>query len=164
MAVNSSVELVYGECGEGLVFLERGYAEDIAAFREALYRASTWGELRQRAPRHRYEEAVEQWMEGREEEDEGGEASPPAPEDPFDGDEIPGHADGDWPEFAPREMENWVSRLIINKYGGYVYPTLNAEYPVIYFGSEEEVVAILEEEGYVCTREDDLVWNAVWGG
>lgn len=163
MAMSYDSELVYGDGGEGLVFLERGYARDIAAFREALYRASTWGELQERAPRERYDEAVERWTESKQD-DEEREVSPPALENPFDGDEIPGYADGDWPEFAPHMMEDWVSREIINDHGGYVYPTLNAEYPVIDFGSEEEVVAILEEEGYVCTRDDDLVWNAVWGG
>lgn len=61
-------------------------------------------------------------------------------------------------------MRRWVSGEIIGEYGGLVFPTLNAEYPVIDFGSEDEVVAILEEEGYSCTRDDDLVWNAVWGG
>lgn len=64
-------ELVYGDGGEGLVFLERGYARDIAAFMDALYKASTWGELQERAPRERYEEAVERWTESKEDDEEG---------------------------------------------------------------------------------------------
>lgn len=162
-AWKSGVELVYGDGGEGLVFLERDYALDIAAFREALYKASTWGTLRQRVSPSRYEETVEQWMDSREDEEDQ-EISPPAPDDPFDGSEIWGYDDGDWPEFAPRMMEDWVSGEIISRYGGLVFPTLNAEYPVIYFENEGDVVAILEEEGYACTRDDELSWNATWGG
>lgn len=163
MTGNSGVELVYGDGGEGLVFLERFYALDIAAFREALYKASTWGQLRERISPSRYEETVEQWMDSREDE-EGKEVTPPAPDDPFDASDIWGYDDGDWPEFAPRMMRRWVSGEIISRYGGLVLPTLNAEYPVIYFGNEQDVVAMLEEEGYTCTSDEDLIWNAVWGG
>ena len=38
---DARTELVYGEGGEGLLFLEKEYALDIARFREALTRAST---------------------------------------------------------------------------------------------------------------------------
>lgn len=163
MAMSYDAELVYGDGGEGLVFLERCYAQDMAAFRNALYKAFTWGDLRERVPRWCYEETVERWTESKED-DEEEEVSPPNPEGPFDASEIPGYEDGDWPEFAPHMMEEWVSRVIINQYGSYVYPTMGDKYPIIYHGNEEDVVAILEEEGYACMRQDELVWNAVWGG
>lgn len=47
-------ELVYGEGGEGLVFLEKEYALEIADFRKALSEASTWGELKARVSEGRY--------------------------------------------------------------------------------------------------------------
>lgn len=162
-ARNSGVELIYGDGGEGLVFLERGYAEDIAMFREALFRASTWGELRERVPQQRYEETVEQWMESKRE-DEEMQIPPPSAEDPFVSSEIWGYEDGDWPEFAPRMMDVWLAEEIIQQYGGYVYPTLNAEYPLIDSENEQKIVSLLETEGYTCTRDDELAWNATWGG
>ena len=61
-------------------------------------------------------------------------------------------------------MENWVDAEIIDEYGGYVQPTLNDDYPVIDFDNEEEVVSLLEEQGYVCISGGDLVWKAIWGG
>jgi hypothetical protein len=57
-----------------------------------------------------------------------------------------------------------VDKEIIKEHGYYVFPTLNAEYPVIDFDHEEQVASLLEERGYLCTRNDDLAWNAVWGG
>ena len=60
-------------------------------------------------------------------------------------------------------MGTWVDEEIIEEHGFYVYPTLNAEYPVIGFDNEEEVVSLLEEQSYVCIRDDGLVWKAIWG-
>ena len=58
------IELVYGDGGEGLVFLEKNYALAIGGFREALSEASTWGELRARVSEERYEETIAAWGEG----------------------------------------------------------------------------------------------------
>ena len=60
-------------------------------------------------------------------------------------------------------MGTWVDEEIIEEHGFYVYPTLNAEYPVIGFDNEEKVVSLLEERGYICLRDDDLIWKAIWG-
>lgn len=121
----------------------------------------------------RYEETVEAWLEGErdrlmgEGDLEAGDeprVSTPDPDDAFGAEELPGYADGDWPEFAPRVMKTWVDEQIIQDYGGYVYPTLDAEYPVIDFDNEEKVASLLEARGYACVRDDDLIWKALWGG
>lgn len=166
------MQLVYGDGGEGLVFLERGYAVDIRDFRNALDKAATWGELKSTVGEERYEETVDRWIESERDrliaqdelKDEDPEVTPPGPDDPFDAEEIWGYADGDWPEFAPRMMATWVDKEILKEHGYYVFPTLNAEYPVIDTHNEGKVVSLLEEQGYTCVRDDDLVWNAVWGG
>lgn len=169
---NTGVELVYGNGGEGSVFLERGYAEDIRDFRNALYKAATWGELRDMAGEDRYQETLEAWkaheldrlMDEEDLEEDEVEVSLPKPEDEFDADSIWGYSDGDWPEFAPRMMDEWVDAGIIREYGWNIQTTISGEYPVIDPGEEETVVSLLEEQGYVCTPDSDLVWNAVWGG
>jgi hypothetical protein len=165
---DSTTELIYGEGGEGLEFLEKQYALHIGHFREALYKSRTWGELNSRVGEKDYKDIVEMWVESElerleYEDDEEPEVAPPSPDDAFDADSLPGYADGDWPVFAPRVMGTWVDEEVIEEYGEYVYPTLNAEYPVIDPASEEKVVSLLEERGYVCIRDDDLVWEAVWG-
>lgn len=169
---NTGIELVYGNGGEGSVFLERGYAEDIRDFRNALYKATTWGELRDMAGEDRYDETLEAWkaheidrLMGEEGvgEDEV-EVSPPKPDDEFDAEFLPGYADGDWPEFAPHMVDNWVDAGIIREYGWNIQTTISGDYPVIDLGEEETVVSLLEEQGYVCTPDEDLVWDTVWGG
>jgi hypothetical protein len=97
------------------------------------------------------------------EDDDEPEVAPPGPDDAFDADSLLGYEEGDWPEFAPREMEDWVDREIIDEYGWYVQPLMNDSYPVIDYANEEKVVSLLEERGYVCIRDDDLVWKAIWG-
>jgi hypothetical protein len=32
------------------------------------------------------------------------------------------------------------------------------------FENEEKVVSLLEEQGYVCIRDDNRIWAAVWRG
>ncbi len=171
MEGESRTELVYGESNGGLTFLEKEYALDIGGFREALGEASTWGELKARVSEERYKEAVDAWAanqldcltdEGGAEDNEPG-VTPPDPDDAFDAEELPGYAEGDWPEFAPTMMDKWLDEEIIEEYGGYVRPLMNADYPVIDFDNEERVVSLLEARGHVCTRDDDVIWKAMWG-
>ncbi|MDP9477064.1 MAG: hypothetical protein M3R38_15495 [Actinomycetota bacterium] len=152
-------DLVYGDIGGrlGLVFLEEGYAADIKAFRSALYKAATWGDLRRMVSKKRYRETVKMWK------NHELEAPSPNPDDDFDAESLPGYADGDWPESAPNMMGTWVDDEIIYQYGRYV-PATNGFHPVIDFENEEEVVSLLEDQGHICTRDDDLVRAAVWGG
>lgn len=170
-AENTRVELVYGESNGGLTFLEKEYALDIGGFREALLKARTWGELKARVSDERYEETVAVWVEGQPDrlrdegdlEDDEPEVASPGPDYAFDAEELPGYTEVDWPEFAPGMINTWVDEQIINEFGGYVQPLMNDDYPVIDFDNEEKVVSLLEARGYICTRDDDLVWKAIWG-
>lgn len=165
----SRTELVYGECYGGLTFLERSYAHSIGDFKEALANSSTWGELKSRITEEHYLETVEIWKEQEyssrmdEEDIEEWQIPDPKPEDALDVVEMPGYLDMDWPGFAPGKMGEWVSKEIIEQYGGYVQPTLNDDYPLIDFENEEKVVSLLEGQGYVCVRDDALIWRAIFG-
>lgn len=164
----SRAELIYGECHDGLTFLERSYAHGIGDFKEALAKSSTWGELKSRITEERYLETVKRWKENEysrrmdEEDIEEWQIAAPKPEDAFDAAEMPGYLDMEWLEFAPGMMGKWVSKEIIERYGGYVQPTLDDDYPLIDSDNEEKVVSLPEEEGYVCIRDDDQIWAAVW--
>lgn len=165
----SRTELCYGECNGGLTFLERSYATKIGDFRAALSESSTWGELKSKVAEEYYLETVERWKEEEfdrltgEGDEEPQEVPSPKPEDAFGAADISGYLDMDWPEFAPAMMDEWVSKEIIEQYGGYVQPTLNDDYPLIDFENEEKVVSLLEEQGYVCVRDDALIWRAIFG-
>jgi hypothetical protein len=169
---DSRTELVYGDASMGLLFLEKEYALDIGRFREGLSKASTWGELLARIGEERYQETVERWVESERDRllEEGGldndddpEIAPPNPDDPFDVEELGGYTDVSWPEFAPTMMDTWVDEEIIREYGGYEQPLMDDNYPLIDLDNEEKVVSLLEERGYVCLRDDDLIWKAIWG-
>lgn len=165
----SRIELIYGESYGGLTFLERIYAHRIGDFKEALANSSTWGELKSRITEEYYLETVERWKDDEfsrrmdEEDIEEWQISDPKLENAFDAAEMPGYLDMDWPEFAPGMMDEWVSKEIIEQYGGYVQPTLDDDYPLIDFDNEEKVVSLLEEQGHVCTRDDSLIWRAIFG-
>jgi hypothetical protein len=153
-----------------LVFLEANYAADIRDFCGTLYRADTWGNLKDIVSEERYHETVEAWTESERdrlsdeaEDDEETEVATPEPDDAFDAEEIWGYADGDWPEMAQRAMTTWVGSQIISEHGRYVETIFNGFYPVIEPENEEKVVSLLEEQGYVCTPDEDLVWDAIWG-
>jgi hypothetical protein len=87
--------------------------------------------------------------------------STPSPDDDFDIEAFPSYHDGDFPEFAPTMMDRWVDEKIIDEYGGYG-ATMTGYTAAINFENEEKVVSLLEEQGYVCIRDDDRIWAAVW--
>lgn len=151
----SGETLVYGDDGQGgLVFLEEDYITELRDFCDALQSASTWEELEGMVSEERYQETVERWK-GHEND------SPPNPEDDFAPESLRGYEDGDFPEFAPTMMDRWVDRKIIDEYGGYG-ATMTGYTAAIDFENEEKVVSLLEEKGYICERDDDLIWGAVW--
>ncbi|MFH1834397.1 MAG: hypothetical protein ABH877_05175 [bacterium] len=49
-------QLVYGDWGGGLVFMDRDHALDLAHLHQVLGEAKTWGDLWSRLPRERFEE------------------------------------------------------------------------------------------------------------
>jgi hypothetical protein len=69
---------------------------------------------------------------------------------------------GGWLKFAPRMMNTWVDEEIIKEYGRYVQPLMNDDYPLTDFDNEENLISLLEGQGYTCIF-DDLVGKAIWG-
>lgn len=55
----TATAVVYGAWGEGLVFLYRDHAEDLALLHQVLYEAKIWGDLWSRLPRARFQEIWE---------------------------------------------------------------------------------------------------------
>jgi hypothetical protein len=152
----SGETLIYGNDGQdgGLVFLEEDYIAELKDFCDALQSAGTWEELRNMVSEERYQETVERWKD-----DEND--SSPNPDDDFEAESLSGYEDGDFPEFAPTMMDKWVDEEIINEYG-WEEPTMTGYTAAINFENEEKVVSLLEGKGYVCIRDDDQIWAAVW--
>ncbi len=167
----SGETLIYGDDGQegGLVFLEEDYIAELKHFCDALQSAATWGELRNMVSEERYQETLAVWKKHelrrlrseKETDEEELKVSTPSPDDDFDIEAFPSYHDGDFPEFAPTMMDRWVDEEIIDEYGGYG-ATMTGYTAAINFENEEKVVSLLEEQGYVCIRDDDRIWAAVW--
>lgn len=168
----SPIPVVYGDVGDTLVFIEEETAHDFARLHEAM-EAKTWGEFKAKAPRGWYEDAVERLEERMMDEAyEDDEPDPteerrfeePAAEKGFDPDEIPGHADGDWPEWPAGNMASWLPPDVQRRFG-----SMQSNFP---FGDfltlppehEGEIVSAMRGHGYRCVRDDELVWEACYGG
>lgn len=132
--------LVYGEFFESLIFAERGRAEGIAAFKTA----TTWGELRRRAPAM-YAEVL----------DTLDDASCIRDDTPLERDEVPGYCDGDL-FFLQGEMLSLIPRDVQQRFGTVGETRFNGDTLVIDAADEEAVVEALEHAGYTCVR--DQAW------
>lgn len=165
-------QVVYGDAGECLVFIEEGAAHDFVRLHRAM-EARTWGEFRSRAPAYWYEDAVgrleEQTMEDLQEDQgsdpAGGQAFEElAAEKRFDADEISGHADSDWPTWPQGEMESWMPDEVRRRFGNMVSNFPFGDFLQLPLEHEHEIVAVMRDHGYDCVRGDDLVWAACYGG
>lgn len=157
--------LVYGEVQDGLVFIDEGEAHDLVQLHRALGMARTWGEFKAQAPSHWYEDAVERLKEQmlddiEDDEDEAYEE--PVPEQRFDAEEIPGHADGEWPSFPHVFMGDWVPDEVQDRFGRMTHSWgLDATYWIEFPpDKEDQIVSAMQGHGYDLVRDDDLVWEA----
>lgn len=105
---------VVGGDGESCVlFAPRAAAEYVAQIRHALYNSKTWGEFRASLPDGEWSNLKPQLEE--EPDDER-----------FDPDDIPGHSEGDYPEWLRQSQLEWFPEELIGKYDGEVgLTTLN---------------------------------------
>lgn len=98
----------YGSNGEYcVVFAPRERAEYVAQIYTALRESSTWGEFRRKLPKGEWERYIEVVYE-------------PVPEKDwsFKPDDVPGHADGDYPPWLAQEQLRWFPQELISKYDG----------------------------------------------
>lgn len=108
------MDIVYtvgGEDFDGPLFAERSTAEYVAQIREALYQSDTWGHFRTKLPAGEWDRLVSKsWVEPDE----------LADDDRFTPDNIPGHADGDYPEWLRQSQLEWFPKELIEKHDGEV--------------------------------------------
>jgi hypothetical protein len=106
--------MVVGGDGEScVVFAPRAAAEHVAQIRNALYTARTWGEFRAKLPEDEWSKLQSQ-LDDR------------ADDERFEPDDIPGYADGGYPEWLRQSQLQWFPEELIEKYDGEVgLTTLN---------------------------------------
>src|SRR5690348_4424211 len=101
--------------------MPRTEAARLVALFGALNSSRTWGEFKQAIPTDAYQEVVELMREQAEEELEDSkelaDGWEPDAEAAFDAEEIPGFADGDWPQWPALQALEWVPLSIQRNYG-----------------------------------------------
>lgn len=140
------MDIVYRVGGDGfdsVLFARRASAVYVAQIRTALYQSTTWGEFRANLPDGEWEN-----MQGDYDED-------PPDGEPFTADDIPGHADGDYPEWLRQSQLRWFPKDLIEKYDGEVaLTTLNGWVLDLPADRAEEIADDLRALGHRVERTD----------
>lgn len=149
--------LVYGKVERSLVFIDRAHAIELAAIWRAIGSASTWGELRALMPEKRYAALVVARTEDGEE--------IPSDDAPFTGYDIPGVADGDYPEWPAQEMLMWVPQDILDRSFCQVKDSVfNGRFLILDPSRETEIVDAFQAVGFECVKDQALVSFAAGHG
>lgn len=140
------MDLLYTVTETGaVVFAERARAESVARLRAAFEQSSTWGELRSRLEPAELSEVLRNMDLQPVDVD---------PEAPFDPDDVPGYADGDYPEWLQQTMLQWFPAELIPTYGQRMDSVLNGEFLQLPAHVADEVADLLRQRGHAVTRSD----------
>ena len=137
--------LIWGLINNEAVFGPAALVKELGTLRTALSRAKTWGEFRTQVSAERMREIVELIEDD------------PADHAGFAADELPGFADGDWPEWLHQEMLGWMPQDLITKFGIVEDSVLNGQFLSIPEEAGEAVARDLEHRGWSCVRDDHAV-------
>lgn len=129
--------------------MPRQRALDIAQAYEAVDSSTTWGELVNRLPGYMRDELMNFFEE-----------EVPNENDAFERDDVPGLADGDWPGFPAQEMLEWMPRDIQQRFGKVETTVFNGDYLEFDSLCEQEIVTALEQNGFKCIANQQLIGRA----
>ena len=142
--------LVYGVVERSIVVIELERAEELAATWRAICSASTWGELRGQLPAARWEALVKTLEENGDD--------IPSNDSAFNPYDIPGLADGDYPEWPAQEMVEWMPREILDQpFSKVELSVQNGEFLTLDPAREVDIVAALRAAGFQCEKNQLLV-------
>ena len=153
-------DLVYGPIDGYLVFMPRPVADRLIAVRGAVTTSRTWGEFKQAMPAGSYQHVIALMREDSSDDEELPDHWEPDAEMGFDAEQIPGFADGDWPEWPAQEALEWVPTAIQHRFGVESASVLSGDYLKFAIEQEAAIVAAFVEQGYTCSRDDTLLLRA----
>jgi hypothetical protein len=134
---------ILGTAGDSLIVMPLAEARRLAALQKALWESRTWGELLSRVANDSKTLAhLRDLVEG----------ELPDAATAFSTDDIPGHADGDWPLWPAQAMLDWLPSSV-QALGSIAFSNFNGEFLVLDDAEPEEVIARMAAEGIEC-RED----------
>ena len=177
---------VVAAAGAGsLIFIPMEKARELAAIQEAL-RAKTWGEFRLKMPASRLPELLNTLLEcgawasfdfyyqahaqsstraerdllwNRYQQLAPG-ARMPFDDDPFQIEVLAGLSEGNWPERPQQAMLRWLPPLICGRLGRRVFSHRCGDSLIFDPARAPEILSALEDAGYLCCWEEDLVRRA----
>ena len=129
-----------------LVFVGQSLGEELVMLRAGL---ATWGEAKARLNPTRWKQIIDMLADA--------EIAVPENDQSFVLDDIPGHLDGDWPEWPAQLMRTVVPTSIAEKYGRKVDSVLNGQFLEFDEADVEKIVAEMTAAGFTCVRNDGLV-------
>jgi hypothetical protein len=136
-----------------LVFIPEPEARRLAAIHQAICRSKTWSDFTRQMPEDDLQEVVSRFIEDDE--------PLPSDEDRFVVDFLPpAFFDGDWPDWAEQKMLHWVPSAILRKYGIMMPTAINGSYPILDPSRKLEIVAAMNEAGFECREDEELVKGA----
>jgi hypothetical protein len=135
--VTDIVYQVVAGAPDSVTFARRSDAEGVAQIWVALNTANTWGEFRAKLPEGEWEENLGDRFD----------ESPPDGE-PFDAGAVPGHLDGDYPQWLRQTMLKWFPQSLIDKYGDIQTSVLNGDFLDLPAAKVEEIAADLRAMGH----------------
>lgn len=129
-----------------LVFVGQSLGEELVMLRTGV---ATWGEAKARLNPTRWKQIIGKLADA--------EIAVPENDQLFELDDIPGHLDGDWPEWPAQLMLTLVPSSIAEKYGKKVDSVLNGQFLEFEAADVEKIVAEMTAAGFTCVRNDSLV-------
>lgn len=146
------MDLIYGEVNDGLVFIPRGQAAELALLNDPAS-GLTWAELRSSVSPERWAQIVDLMT------DQGARPMPDATQ-PFDPEQVPGKAYSDWPEWPAQAMLSWMPADIVMRFGQRQESVINGTFLWLDPGGLDEIVEAMEELGWSCEEDESLVLAA----
>ncbi|MBY6687229.1 hypothetical protein HQ305_16845 [Rhodococcus sp. BP-149] len=140
---------VYGDVDGNLIFVRRDLAQRLSALRSEF---ANWGEARAALDKDSLDEISSRFS--------AYEVDQPDDETRFELDDIPGHVDGDWPEWPAKLMLVQVPKSVVDRFGRVEDSVLNGQFLMLQPESEAAIVAELQAHGWVCLRDDVTVLRA----
>lgn len=125
-----------------VVFAERGLAETVTQVRRAMNTATTWREFAAGIPEAEWRELQEEWQQ-------------PDPDAPFDEEDLPGVADGDYPPGLAARMVEWLPAEVVRRYA-HPMTALSGDVVELPWAKADAIAADLRARGHHVELRTDL--------
>ena len=146
----------------GVVFAPPDEAIRVSQIHKAIGESKTWGQFREAMPENDYFELVDRIVENRREAYEHDETEIhddmfiPNDEDLFNGEQVPGLVEGDYPDWLQQDMDLYLPRDILDKYAEREESVHNGSYWMIPKENLEAVCEELKFSGWELESAQDL--------